>query len=79
MNKSIPDLVATTLAELGLPTHPSPHHLDFIDHLTHTLHADDRFLGKLLEIEARHLPPEEQAAFVALAPNPLHSQMRLRP
>jgi hypothetical protein len=66
--------MATTL---GAINQTSPNHLDLVDHLPHSFHADDRFLGKLLEIEARHLSPKEQSPSVKLAPEPLHCQMRL--
>ena len=57
--------------------HSSPHHLDLVDYFPHSFHSDDRFLGKLLEIEARHLTPKQQSPSVEFAPEPLHRQMRL--
>jgi hypothetical protein len=55
---------------------PSPHDLNFIDHLPHSFYADDRFLSKLLQIETRHLTPKEQSPLFELAPEPLVRQMR---
>ena len=49
----------------------SPHHLDFVDHLNDACHPGNRFLGKLLEVEARHLALEEKPTTRMLAPNSL--------
>ncbi len=49
----------------------SPDHLDFVDHLNDACYSGNRFLGKLLEVEARHLAFQEQPTTLMLAPNSL--------
>ena len=51
----------------------SPHDLDFVDDLPHAFHTNDRLLGKLLEVEVRHLSSKEQASLIELAPESLLS------
>ena len=54
-----------------------PNHLDVVDHLNDASHPGNRFLGKLLEVEARHLASEEKPTTIMLAPDSLKGQMRL--
>jgi hypothetical protein len=62
-----------------LATRPAtlPENLDLVNHLVHALQSGHGDLGKLLVIEARHLPVKKEAAIVEFAPNALHAQMGL--
>jgi len=45
--------------------------------LNDACYPSNRFLRKLLEVEARHLALEEKPIPVVLAPNPLKGKMRM--
>ena len=62
---------ATYLRGEASATLASPNHLDVVDHLNDACHSGNRFLGKLLEVEARHLAFEEKPTILMLAPNSL--------
>lgn len=56
-----------------------PENLDLVDDLAYTVQPNHRRLGKLFQIETRHLAPKEKSAFLKLTPDPLHGKTSVRP
>ena len=70
-------LIARVGIWAGSIAHRLPNHLNVVDDLNDACDPGNRFLGKLLEIEARHLASDEKPTTVILAPHPLKGQVWL--